>query len=79
VPSWPAQKLVDVERRLGRGLKQITQVCRPISKLIWTATLWVNPLVALRSFFVCARKPAQNYTSLPHPGLLWGGGTLGHF
>jgi hypothetical protein len=27
--------------------------------------LWVNPLVALRSFFVCARKLAQKYTSLP--------------
>jgi hypothetical protein len=35
------------------------------TKLICTAALWVNPLVALRSFFVCARKLAQKYTSLP--------------
>jgi hypothetical protein len=36
--------------------------------LICTAALWVNPLVALRSFFVCARKLAQKYTSLPAAG-----------
>jgi hypothetical protein len=35
------------------------------TKLICTAALWVNPLVALRSFFVCARKLAQKYASLP--------------
>jgi hypothetical protein len=35
------------------------------TKLICTAALWINPLVALRSFFVCARKLAQKYTSLP--------------
>jgi hypothetical protein len=34
-------------------------------KLICTAALWVNPLVAPRSFFVCARKLAQKHTSIP--------------
>ena len=34
-------------------------------KLICTAALWINPLVAPRSFFVCARKLAQKHTSLP--------------
>jgi hypothetical protein len=35
------------------------------TKLICTAALWINPLVALRSFFVCARKLAQKHTSIP--------------
>jgi hypothetical protein len=33
------------------------------TKLICIAALWITPLVALRSFFVCARKLAQ---STPH-------------
>jgi hypothetical protein len=40
------------------------------TKLICTVALWVYPLAAHRSFFVCARKLAQKYTSLPacvHP------------
>ena len=32
---------------------------------ICTATFWINPLVAPRSFFVCARKLAQKHTSIP--------------
>jgi hypothetical protein len=35
------------------------------TKLICTAALWVYPLAAHRSFFVCTRKLAQKYTSLP--------------
>jgi hypothetical protein len=34
-------------------------------KLSCTAALWINPLVAPRSFFVCARKLAQKHTSIP--------------
>ena len=34
-------------------------------KLICTAAFWINPLVAPRSFFVCARKLAQKHTSIP--------------
>jgi hypothetical protein len=36
-----------------------------LTELICTAALWINLLVALRSFFVCARKLAQKHTSLP--------------
>jgi hypothetical protein len=35
------------------------------TKLICTAALWVNPMAAPRSFFVCARKLVQKHTSLP--------------
>ena len=38
-------------------------------KLICTAALWINPLVAPRSFFVCARKLAQKHTSIPAVGI----------
>jgi hypothetical protein len=38
------------------------------TKLICTAALWINPLVAPRSFFVCARKLAQKHTSIPAGG-----------
>jgi hypothetical protein len=41
------------------------------TKLICTAALWINPLVALRSFFVCARKLAQKHTSLPADAATW--------
>jgi hypothetical protein len=34
-------------------------------KLICTAAFWIKPLVAPRSFFVCARKLAQKHTSIP--------------
>jgi hypothetical protein len=34
---------------------------------ICTAAVWINPLVAPRSFFVCARKLAQKHTSIPTP------------
>jgi hypothetical protein len=34
-------------------------------KLICTVALWVNPQAAHRYFFVCTRKIAQKYTSLP--------------
>ena len=38
------------------------------TKLICTAALWVYPLAAHRSSFVCARKLAQKHTSLPTGG-----------
>jgi hypothetical protein len=37
----------------------------PRIKLICTAAFWIDPLVAPRSFFVCARKLAQKHTSIP--------------
>jgi hypothetical protein len=36
-----------------------------ILKVICSATLWVNPLAAPRSNFVCARILAQKHTCLP--------------
>jgi hypothetical protein len=42
---------------------------RPFVNFI-PAALWINPLVALRSFFVCARKLAQKHTSLPEKARL---------
>ena len=60
---------------MGRpGLGRIVLLCKSSDglvppddhiKLICTATFWINPLVAPRSFFVCARKLAQKHTSIP--------------
>jgi hypothetical protein len=49
------------ERWLARAMGYHAQV-------ICTAAFWINPLVAPRSFFVCARKLAQKHTSIPRAG-----------
>jgi hypothetical protein len=71
---WVGDRPTSHRRRLLASLNCRNQHCNSSdglvppddhTKLICTAALWVNPLAATRSFFVCARKLAQKHTSLP--------------